>query len=370
VSTIHILYRIKFHRKRAVVLQSAVNTNIRNILLVRTDRIGDLILSLPLLPILKRNFPEAKISMLVRQYTRELVEGHSCVDEILIYEHEDKIASLWNTLRQIRSRHFDIVIIPYPRLRITMLMFLAGIPIRVGTGYRWYSFFFNRRVFEHRKDAKRHEVEYNLNLLKAIDVDISQTPEFELNIPKEAERAADAVLAENNVAGKFAVLHPGSGGSAREWSTEKFSALGDMLHEQLHFFVVVTGSKNESTLIEKVVSGMKTHAVNLAGKLSLGELGALCKRAAIFVSNSTGPLHIAAIVGTPVVAFYPPIIQCSPVRWGPYTMTKKIFTADSETCPLCHGGACQSNVCMDQISVRDVFDAITELVSSNANIEQ
>ncbi len=351
-------------------MQRVVNSNIRNILLVRTDRIGDLVLSLPLLPVLKRNFPEAKISVLVRRYTRELVEGHSCVDEILIYEHEDRIASLWNTLRQIRSRHFDLVIIPYPRLRITTLMFFAGIPIRVGTGYRWYSFFFNRRVFEHRKDAKRHEVEYNLNLLKTIGVDISQPPEFEFNIPKEAERAVEAILAENNITGKFAIVHPGSGGSAREWSPEKFSSLGDMLHEQLHFSVVITGSENERTLVEKVSDGMKTHAVNMSGKLSLSELGALCKRAAVFVSNSTGPLHIASIVGTPVAAFYPPIIPCSPVRWGPYTAAKKIFTADNKTCPLCRGGACQSNVCMDQIAVRDVFDAITELVSSNAKIEQ
>ncbi|MDE3058920.1 MAG: glycosyltransferase family 9 protein, partial [Bacteroidota bacterium] len=352
------------------VLQQVVNSDIRNILLVRTDRIGDLILSLPLLPALKRNFPGAKISMLVRQYTRELVAGHSCVDEILIYEHEDSIASLWGTLRQIRSRHFDLVIIPYPRLRITTLMFLAGIPVRVGTGYRWYSVFFNRRVFEHRKDAKRHEVEYNLNLLKAIHADSPQPPQFEFNIPKEAEIAVEKLLLENEVNGAFAVLHPGSGGSAREWSPEKFSALGDMLHEQLNFFIVITGSENERVLVEKVTAGMNARAVNAAGKLSLRQLGALYKRAAAYISNSTGPLHIAAIVGTPVVALYPPMIQCSPRRWGPYTTAKKIFTADNKTCPLCRGGACQSNVCMEQISVQDVFTAVTELLRSREKIRQ
>ena len=99
----------------------------KNILLVRTDRIGDVVLSLPMLPLLKRRFPDAKISVLVREYTRELVEHHSCVDEVLTYEHEDSLSSLWSTLPNIRDRRFDAAIIPYPRFRPTLILFLAGV---------------------------------------------------------------------------------------------------------------------------------------------------------------------------------------------------------------------------------------------------
>ena len=84
----------------------------KNILLVRTDRIGDVVLSLPMLPLLRRRFPGAKISVMVRQYTRELVEHHSCVDEVLVYEHEDNLASLWTMLKTVRGKKFDAAIIP------------------------------------------------------------------------------------------------------------------------------------------------------------------------------------------------------------------------------------------------------------------
>jgi heptosyltransferase-2 len=318
-----------------------------------------------MLPLLKRRFPGAKISVLVRQYTRELVEHHSCVNEVLVYEHEDSLVSLWSTLMSVRSRDFDAAIIPYPRFRPTLILFLAGIRIRVGSGYRWYSFLFNRRIFEHRKDARRHEVEYNLNLLQALGITADREPEFEFAIPPRAQEVADAVLARNGVAvsDRFAVLHPGSGGSAREWPAEKFSMLGSQLIHELALKVVVTGGKGEEALVRKVVNGIDGPRAAVAGELSLMELGALIRRAKVFVSNSTGPMHIAAAVGTPVVAFFPPILQCSPIRWGPYMQRKKIFVADAMSCPLCKGSPCRSNVCMDQITVEKAFLATKELVN-------
>ena len=115
-----------------------MNVEVKNILLVRTDRIGDVILSLPMLPLIKRHFPHARISVLVRNYTRELVEQHSCVDEVLVYEHEDSVRVLWQTLKRIRGRKFDLAILPYPRFRSTLVVYFSGIRTRVATGYRWY----------------------------------------------------------------------------------------------------------------------------------------------------------------------------------------------------------------------------------------
>ena len=342
-----------------------LNDDVKNILLVRIDRIGDVILSLPMLPLLKRRFPNATISVLMRQYTRELVDHHSCVDEVLVYEHEGRISSLLAILKKIRGRHFDIAIIPYPRFRPALLAFLAGIRVRVGSGYRWYSLLFNRRVFEHRKDARRHEVEYNLNLLRPLGIEATRTPEFEFSISPSASDAVDALLAENSISPeeKFIILHPGSGGSARDWSAGNFSDLGNEVHRQLGVKVIVTGGKGEEFLVQKVAGNMTAKPLAVVGKLSLTELGALIRRAKVFVSNSTGPMHIAASVGTPVVSFFPPIVQCSPVRWGPYTHKKKVFLADNKNCTLCKGSPCRSNVCMDQITVDEVFFAIEEFLN-------
>ena len=341
-----------------------LNDDVKNILLVRIDRIGDVILSLPMLPLLRRHFPNATISVLMRQYTRELVGHHSCVDEVLIYEHENKISSLLAILKKIRERRFDVAIIPYPRFRPALLAFFAGIRLRIGSGYRWYSFLFNRRVFEHRKDARRHEVEYNLNLLRPLGIDVYGEPEFEFSISPSACDAVDSLLADNSISPeeKFIILHPGSGGSARDWSAENFSKLANELPPRLGVKVIVTGGKGEEPLVQKIIGGITTKPFAVVGKLSLMELGALIRRAKVFVSNSTGPMHIAATVGTPVVAFFPPIVQCSPVRWGPYTQKKKVFLADNKRCVLCKGLPCRSNVCMDQITVDEVFFAIKEFL--------
>ena len=341
-----------------------LNDEVKNILLVRIDRIGDVILSLPMLPLLKRRYPNASISVLMRKYTRELVEQHSCVDEVLVYEHEDSVQSLWAILREIRKRHFDIAIIPYPRFRPALILFFAGIRIRVGSGYRWYSFLFNRRVFEHRKDAKRHEAEYNINLLRPLGIEPGAEPEFEFSIPQSACDRVDSLLAVDSVRveDKFIILHPGSGGSSRDWSGKNFSKLGNEVERRLGMKVIVTGGKGEEQLVQEITAGMTGSPLAIVAKFSLTELGALIRRAKVFISNSTGPMHIAAIVGTPVVAFFPPIVQCSPVRWGPYTRKKRIFLADDKTCPLCKGSPCRSNVCMDQITVSEVFFAIKELL--------
>ncbi len=343
-----------------------MDDNVKNILLVRIDRIGDVILSLPMLPLLRRRYPNASISVLMRQYTRELVDQNPCVDEVLIYEREDSVRSLWAILKEIRRRRFDLAIIPYPRFRPALLLFLAGVRLRVGSGYRWYSFLFNRRVFEHRKDAKRHEVEYNLNLLRAIGIEAEGDPEFEFSIPPSAYDAVDALLASNGVSGdeKFIILHPGSGGSSRDWSAQNFSELGTEAQRALGIKVVVTGGRGEELLVRNVVDGMSGSPVAIVGKLSLTELGALIQRAKVFVSNSTGPMHLAAVVGTPVIAFFPPVVQCSPVRWGPYTLKKRIFLADEKNCLLCKGSPCRSDVCMSQIMVRDVIIALREFLDA------
>ena len=126
--------------------------------------------------------------------------------------------------------------------------------------------------------------------------------------------------------------------------------------------VVVTGGPGEGRLVGDVVRHSGDAAKALSRTLPLLTLAALIRKADAFVSNSTGPLHIAAAVGTPVVAFYPPIRQCSPVRWGPLTDRKVIFEPRTDDCPRCKGGPCESNDCMDLITVEAVESAVNSLM--------
>lgn len=322
-------------------------------------------LSLPMLPLLKERFPDASITVMVQSYTRELVEGHSCVDDVLIYDAPESVGALIQQARALRRKKFDAVILPYPRFRLALLAFAARIPVRIATGYRWYSFLFTHKIFEHRKDARHHELEYNLHLLSALGIDPAPDKvSFELPGHAEAEETVTRFLEAHHIAADcpFAVIHPGSGGSARDWNVEHFAELGTRLQSNHGLNVIVTGGPQEGELVQQLCSLMHPMPVSCVGEFSLIELAALFRRARVFVSNSTGPLHIAAAVGTPVAAFYPPIRQCSPARWGPWTRKKVIFEGNNATCPLCKGGPCRSDVCMNQISVDTVEEGIMVLL--------
>jgi len=338
--------------------------NVRNILVVRTDRLGDVILTLPLLPVLKRTFPAASVYMLIKPYTAELVQGHPDLDGIIPY---DDAVSFWELLAMIKSRKFDIVIVTYPTFRLALLMFLARIPIRVATGYRWYSLLFNKRVYEHRKDAKRHEVEYNLNLAKAIGCDVSQV-EFYLDIPQSAREVAKAIRKRFDISDNdtVVILHPGSGGSARDWKPKRFGELGERLVSETDANVIVTGGKGEDALVSEVMRYISHNAYPLVDELSLKELAALICSVSLFISNSTGPIHIAAAVGTPVIGLYSPIIACSPRRWGPYAENKTIFVpAVPMECKTCSGEKCEYFDCMELITVDEVFRIAQEKLLCN-----
>ncbi len=342
----------------------------KRILLVRTDRLGDVVLTLPMLPILRRHFPDAFIAMLLRSYTATLVEGHPHVDALLLYDDGNQLIAFNQMLKQIRGYEFDIAIVARPTARLAWMMFRASIPVRVGTGFRYYSPLFNKRIFEHRKDARRHELDYNLNLLKALGCAIEGPPEFSLTIPSDSEAKIDELLRQFSVDHdkELIVIHPGTGGSAREWPAEFFGRLAARFEEERGSQVVLTGAKGEERKVAEVLIASKGRAIPLVGRLSLKELSAVIKRANLFVSNSTGPLHLAAALGTPVVGLFPQHIPMSAVRWGPYTSKKRVLVPDKPVnCSECinnKGAPCD---CMMSISVGDVYLASSSLLAEQRN---
>ena len=181
---------------------------------------------------LKRLFPEARIAMLIRKYTTELVDENPYVDSFLLYDDGQAQTPFFRLTSMLRAERFDLVFHTHPRFRAALMTRLAGIPNRVGTGYRWYSWLFNRKVYEHRKDAKRHELEYNLNLLQAIGASVDPaTVAPEMRVTPESSRHVTSLLASLGVAPgeRIVILHPGSGNSARDWHRTHFGALGAKL---------------------------------------------------------------------------------------------------------------------------------------------
>jgi heptosyltransferase-2 len=333
---------------------------LHNILVVRTDRIGDVILTLPTIQALKLNFPNAHIAVLLSSYTAGLVEG---IADVLIYNKEAEPKPFFEMLTELRRAQFDAAVIAYPRFRIALLVWLAGIPVRVGTGYRWYSFLFNKKIFEHRKTIEKHEAEYNLSLLKGLGCDVSSKPEVKIKISEKERRTASDILQSMGISfyDRLVLLHPGSGGSAREWKPENFATLAADLKKK-GYDVVITGGKTETELVQRVAQNAGEGVRSLVSTLKLKEFAALIQTAKLFIANSTGPLHIAAAVGTPVIGFFAPVRVMSPKRWGPLTDQKKIFVPDPAQCSRCKGDECQGNDCMEQITVEQVLEASLKLI--------
>lgn len=327
----------------------------KKILLVRTDRLGDVILSTPVATALKKKWPETHVTFLVRRYTAEILRCHPHVDEIIELDSSPSLTAVF------RQKKFNAAIMLHPRPELAWAIWRSGIAQRIGTGYRWYSFLFNHRVFEHRKNAAHHEAEYNLRLLQPLGITKAEV-EFHFKLaPKERERV-DAKLDALGVGAHPLILHPGSGGSARDWPPEYFAHLADLLRQQIGLPVVLTGAENEAALIAAIQQQTTMKPISLCGRLSLTELAVLCQRAAIFVSNSTGPLHLAVMVGAPVIAFYPPIQACRPERWGPYGRRAEVLMSQNEECRRC--GSAASNVCdcMRAISVQAAFQKVCEKI--------
>ncbi len=339
--------------------------DIKRILIVRTDRLGDVILTLPMLPALRSRYPGAYIAMLLRRYTGAIIEGNPYVDELLWYDNGAELIPFAQMRRILKERKFEAVVVVYPTLRLAWLVFRAGIPLRVGTGYRYYSFLFNRRVFEHRSDARRHEVEYNLNLLRELQCPLPVKPEFFIDIPQAVVNGVEERIVSAGIrpGGELVILHPGSGGSAREWGVEQFGRLAARLSEHPGVHVAVTGSREEAGLAEEVVRLSGGKALSMAGKLGLKELSAFIRMSSLFVSNSTGPIHVAAAMGIPIVGLYPQHTPMSARRWGPYSDRKVIFTpAKPADCDECSGRKGEPCECMQSISVDQVYQAACSLL--------
>lgn len=342
--------------------------NLKNILIVRTDRIGDVILSLPLAGIIKKHYPDCRVTFLLRNYTSEIAANHPYIDDVIILKEIDGKIPIRKNISILKVKTFDFAIIVYPTFVTALIVFLSRIKIRIGSGYRWYSLLFNKKVFEHRKYAEKHELEYNISLLNELGIHQKPVPgnvSFDLQVDSKSLEKVNKILMDFRIDfdKPVIIIHPGSGGSAVDLPTEKMAAIVQNLSGSKDINIIITGAKNELGLCKSITSG--TNAINFAGMFNLKEMTALISLCKVFISNSTGPIHIAAALGKSVVGFYPKILACSEKRWGPYT-TKKIIFSPEIDCNNCTREQCERLNCMNSIDIEKVTKEVTNQILINS----
>ena len=324
------------------------------ILVVRTDRIGDLVLTTPLFQALKQNYPRLKVSALVSDYARPILENNLFVDEVITYSPANQ-NSLLNTLKEKR---FNVAVLVYPRFGLAWLTYRAGIPVRIGTAYRWYSILFTHKIHQHRKRVARHEIEYNLELLTLLGLKVQGIlPGIFLS--KSELQAAEQLLQKHGLRPEDlkVVIHPGGGRSSLRWSVNNFAELACKIANELGGKIILTGLENERSLTDRISRELQGEVIDLTGKLNLRELAAVLTRANLIITNSTGPMHMAAALGVKVVALFCPIKTASPVRWGPCGQGHQVLLPPVTPCH-CSVDRCRRGNCMDLITVAEVFNRV------------
>jgi lipopolysaccharide heptosyltransferase I len=337
----------------------------RNILITKPSALGDIVLALPALTALHKSFPDAKISWLVRPEFSPLLENHPHLAEVIPFDrkflgkawyHPRAFGALVSLIAKLRQSRFDVAFDFQGLLRTAILAWLSGCKRRFGmaNAREFATIFYTDKIPPDPNNP--HLVDYYIRMIRAAGA-ADLGVEFVFPQDTEAANSVANLLADHGVArDKYAVLVPGSAQADKCWPIERFAILAEKISSQFGLPIVAAGTTSESPLIEMLKEKARIPVTNLAGRTSLKELIALLRAARLVVSNDTGPGHIAAALGTPLVLMFS---WSNPARIAPYGRTECMVANE----PFCRGRKIRSTDPQHSISaitVEQVWQKVCE----------
>jgi ADP-heptose:LPS heptosyltransferase len=314
-------------------------TSLSRIIISRTDSLGDVMLTLPLAGLCKQLYPNCEILFLGRTYTQSILSCCADVAQIITLDELQQM-SLPQQISAIQNLRVDAIIHVFPNKQVAKLAKAAAIPLRIGTSHRIFHWTTcNKMVHLSRKKSLLHEAQLNLALAKPLGIGTNYTLEEIAELvhfqAKTINFDAKSLLDKQRF---NLVLHPKSKGSAREWGTGNFARLIELLPVD-KFNIFITGTQTEGDAVrDKLITPYPDKVTDLCGKLSLDELITFLANTDGIVAASTGPLHIAAMLGIHAIGIYPPIRPMHAGRWAPIGKNVKIFT-ETQACEKCRKSA-------------------------------
>jgi len=292
-----------------------------NIVIIRTDRIGDVILTTPAIGALRRHWPRSRLTVLVSPLTADLVKGNPDIDFVMVDDRRDRhhgIHGFWKLVHEIRKQHFDLAIIYHTKKRTNALAFLAGIPVRIGYHNNKWGFLLTHKIWDDRPLGLKHESEYCLEVLNALGIHAVAGPIF---IPRQQQAqlwVAELLDQHNWTDRKIIAVHPGASCPTKMWPTIKFIEVMKVLKQKYACCFAVIGSTASAYAAQPIMEAMAADVLDLTGKTTVAQCVSLLGYCRLLISNDSGPVHMAAAVGTPVVSIFtrnqPGI---NPRRWRP-----------------------------------------------------
>lgn len=323
------------------------------ILIIKPSSLGDVVHALPVLNLMRRRWPAAHIAWLVSPACAGIVEGLPQLDEVILFERK-RFASAWRSLRifgeiirfahELRRRDFDLVVDLQGLFRSGLMSWQTGASRRIGFANAregaWA--FYTQRVDV--PEVQVHAVDRYLKVAAALGCGDSPA-EFTFPVYEEHRQQAQSLV---EGVGPYAVLMPGTNWVTKRWPAEYFEALVGPLRERLGLASLLAGGPDAVELSAKIPS-----AVSLAGRTSLPQLVAVLEGASLVIANDSGPMHIAAALGRPLVTMFGPT---NPARTGPYGRPDGMVRVEIP-CSPCYSRKCSHISCMKWLMVEDVLSA-------------
>lgn len=359
-------------------MASPISEPVKRALVVHTGGgLGDVLLSRPVVDAL--NEGGYVVDFLARKSTVAALEGHSGIERTLTIPSKDPsgLRQMSQWARRLKEGSYDVALLLWSTSRWAWTLWAAGIPVRVGQDSRLlYSFTFTHRVrvrSEHGDEAS-HWTEVLLDYPRALGLQ-SSSPQVVYPVREGTAREVDQLLSEADFAGRGGPLlgfHSGKGlplGPER-WPVEHFARMARELQEELDARLILTGGPSEVEIVAKVAEGLKPGYLNLAGRTDLRTLAGVAKACQIFVCPDSGPMHLAAAVGTPVVGIYA-LDEDFPQRWAPFGVPHRVIRPPRPACPPgCRKPTCPNFRCYLKVTPSEVAQAVHALVSSGKGISR
>jgi heptosyltransferase II len=343
--------------------RSLDHAKIKNILVRSTNWIGDAVMTTPALVAIRHAFPQARITVLATPLVGQLLSPHDSVDEVMVYERQGRhkgIVGKFRLAAELRARHFDLAILLQDAFDAALITRLAGIPRRMGNRSDGRGFLLSHG-FDHKTlDPRLHNVDNYLEMLKHFGMPATDKKQLLCLTDADREGARARLQAAGIVPGDYLIgINPGAAyGSAKRWYPERFAAAGAELAQKWGAKLLVFGGPGEVAIANDIEGALQGNCLNLAGKLTIRELMALIQRCDFFISNDSGPMHIAAAFGVPLVAIFGSTDHRTTY---PYSDNSVIVRQEVDCAPCLKRECPIDHRCMKGVSAADVVAAAEEL---------
>ena len=301
---------------------SCMPSTAKKILLIRNDKLGDFMLALPAFARLKQNLPDIKLHVLVPEYTQPLADACEYIDQIIV--DPGKKGGFWKLTKQLRSQHYDAVISLYSTTRTGLAVRIAGIPERIAPATKLAQIFYTKRLSQHRSLSRKPEYAYNRDLVNYYLFLHGHKPAPSPGPPYlHFDDSHISLLKQQfcqrhniNTDSKLIFIHPGSGGSAANLGLSQFALLARSLRTTSSLHIVISCSPAETEQAQQLchLLGDCQHSLYVSND-GLRRFAEHLQFADLFISGSTGPLHIAGALDRPTAAFYTRRRSATSLRW-------------------------------------------------------